>query len=79
MTIPLLGENLDPSGLSAEVDNGVLTLRIPVNPATKPRKIPVASTAEGGTGQDGLPEGSEQSRESSVESTEESTVGAGTR
>jgi HSP20 family protein len=70
-----LGENLDPSGLSAEVDSGVLTLRIPVNPATKPRKIPVASTVEGGTAQDGLPEGSEQSGESS----EESTVGAGSR
>jgi HSP20 family protein len=66
-----LGENLDPSGLSAEVDTGVLTLRIPVNPATKPRKIPVASTVEGGTTQDGLPEGSEQS--------EESSVGAGSR
>lgn len=66
-----LGENLDPSGLSAEVDAGVLTLRIPVNPATKPRKIPVTTTAEGGTAQDSLPEGSEQS--------EESSVGAGSR
>ncbi|MDD7968100.1 Hsp20/alpha crystallin family protein [Actinomycetospora sp. DW7H6] len=72
-----LGENLDPSGLSAEVDTGVLTLRIPVNPATKPRKIPVASTVEGSTGQDGLPEGSQQSEGS--RQSEESAVGAGSR
>jgi HSP20 family protein len=58
-----LGDNLDPSGLSAEVDNGVLTLRIPVNQATQPRRIPVASGTEGG----------EQSRESTPESTPGST------
>src|ERR1700712_488419 len=66
-----LGENLDPSGLSAEVDGGVLTLRIPVNPASEPRKIAVGSTVEGGTAQDSVPEGNEQS--------EDSSVGAGSR
>jgi hypothetical protein len=49
----------------------VLTLRVPVSPESKPRKIAVGSTDEGGTAQDSLPEGSEQS--------EDSPVGAGSR
>jgi len=66
-----LGENLDPSGLSAAVDSGVLTLRVPVNAASAPRRVPVASTAEEGAGQGDGAEGSTQP--------EESSVGAGSR
>ena len=61
-----LGENLDPSGLSAAVDAGVLTLRIPVDPESKPRRI-----ALGSSGEDSTAGGSER--------TEDSTVGAGSR
>ncbi|WP_018335383.1 Hsp20/alpha crystallin family protein [Actinomycetospora chiangmaiensis] len=65
-----LGENLDPSGLSAEVASGVLTLRIPVSEASKPRKIAVSSTAEG----DGTPD---ESAEHSASA--DTPVGAGSR
>jgi HSP20 family protein len=67
-----LGDNLDPSGLSAEVDAGVLTLRIPVDPQTKPRRIDVGSTAENGGARQDLPESSDRSEDNS-------TVGAGSR
>ncbi|WP_410479337.1 Hsp20/alpha crystallin family protein [Pseudonocardia sp. H11422] len=38
-----LGENLDPSGLSADMDNGVLTMTIPVSETSKPRRIQLGS------------------------------------
>jgi HSP20 family protein len=42
-----LGENLDPSKMTAQVDHGVLTLTVPVSEASKPRKIPIGA-ANGG-------------------------------
>ena len=38
-----LGENLDAGQLSAEFNDGVLLLRIPVTEASKPRKVQIAS------------------------------------
>lgn len=53
-----LGENLDPSGMSADLADGVLTLRIPVSEESKPRRVPLGSSGTepsrveaGGTGQ----------------------------
>ena len=43
-----LGETLDSERIEATCDNGVLTLRIPVAEAAKPRKVSIAS---GGNGQ----------------------------
>jgi HSP20 family protein len=42
-----LGENLDPSKMTAQVDHGVLTLTVPVSEASKPRKIAIGA-AKGG-------------------------------
>ena len=42
-----LGDNLDPSKLTAGCERGVLTLTIPVSEASKPRKIQVGSAKEG--------------------------------
>jgi HSP20 family protein len=39
-----LGDNLDPDGLTADLANGVLTLRIPVSEASKPRRVALASS-----------------------------------
>ncbi|MEK6441374.1 Hsp20/alpha crystallin family protein [Pseudonocardia sp. T1-2H] len=39
-----LGENLDPSGLTADMDNGVLIMRIPVSEASKPRRVSLGSS-----------------------------------
>jgi HSP20 family protein len=39
----LLGENLDPSGLSGSYDRGVLTIMIPVSKAAQPRKVPISA------------------------------------
>nr|WP_211177573.1 Hsp20/alpha crystallin family protein [Pseudonocardia acidicola] len=36
-----LGENLDPGRLSADLENGVLNLRIPVSEQSKPRRVPL--------------------------------------
>ena len=44
-----LGDNLDPNGLTADLANGVLTLRIPVSEASKPRRIALASSERDGT------------------------------
>ncbi|MDT0301299.1 Hsp20/alpha crystallin family protein [Streptomonospora wellingtoniae] len=41
-----LSDNLDASGLTANAENGVLTLRIPVAESSKPRKVEVGSQAE---------------------------------
>ena len=41
-----LGDNLDTAQLSAEFNNGVLLLRIPVAEASKPRKVEIASRGE---------------------------------
>ncbi len=38
-----LGEGLDADGIEADYSDGVLTLRIPVAPQAKPRKISVGS------------------------------------
>jgi HSP20 family protein len=42
-----LGDNLDPGGLTADLDNGVLIMRIPVSEASKPRRVALSSS-EGG-------------------------------
>jgi HSP20 family protein len=42
-----LGEGLDPDGIRADYDQGVLTLTVPVAEAARPRKVQVQS---GGTG-----------------------------
>jgi HSP20 family protein len=41
-----LGDNLDPSGLSADLSDGVLRLTIPVSEASKPRRIQLGSQSE---------------------------------
>jgi HSP20 family protein len=38
-----LGETLDPEGVEASYESGVLTLRIPVHEAAKPRKVEISS------------------------------------
>lgn len=38
-----LGENLDPSNLTANCESGLLTLQIPVAEASKPRKIEIGA------------------------------------
>ena len=38
-----LGEDIDAGGIAAELQNGVLTLRLPKAAERKPRKIPVKS------------------------------------
>ena len=43
-----LGDNLDPDGLTADLANGVLTLRIPVSEASKPRRVALASSERDG-------------------------------
>ncbi|MFB6718932.1 Hsp20/alpha crystallin family protein [Kribbella sp. NPDC056345] len=47
-----LGDTLDADGISAEYDNGVLTLKIPVAARAKPRKISI--TGRTGTEQQQL-------------------------
>jgi HSP20 family protein len=44
-----LGETLDSEHIAASCDNGVLTLRIPVAEAAKPRKVEISSTGNGGS------------------------------
>jgi HSP20 family protein len=39
-----LGEDPDPDGLTADISNGVLTLRIPISAASKPRRIALGSS-----------------------------------
>ena len=41
----LLGESLDTDGLEADYDQGVLTLRIPVAEAAKPRRVEITKSA----------------------------------
>lgn len=41
-----LGDNLDPGGLTADLADGVLTLRIPVSESSRPRRVPLASSAQ---------------------------------
>lgn len=42
----VLGDNLDTGNISANYDDGVLSLRIPVAEEAKPRKVPISSKAE---------------------------------
>ena len=42
-----LGDNLDPSKMTASCERGVLTLTIPVSEASKPRKVEISSADEG--------------------------------
>ncbi len=42
-----LGETLDSERIQASCDNGVLTLRIPVAEAAKPRKVEISSSGSG--------------------------------
>lgn len=44
-----LGDTVDASQISAELDKGVLTLHLPVAAAAKPRRIEVASAAQPAT------------------------------
>ena len=41
-----LGDNLDSSQLAAGFEHGVLTLRIPVSEASKPRRVEIGSSGE---------------------------------
>ncbi len=41
-----LPDSLDEANLSANLANGVLTIRIPKRPSAKPRRIPIAGGAE---------------------------------
>ena len=41
-----LGDNLDPTKLSAACDHGVLTLTIPVSERSKPRKVEIDTAGE---------------------------------
>jgi HSP20 family protein len=43
----LLGESLDTDRLEADYDHGVLTLRIPVAEAAKPRRVEITKSAGG--------------------------------
>lgn len=42
-----LGETLDAENIEASCDNGVLTLRIPVAEAAKPRKVEITQSGDG--------------------------------
>ncbi|MBY8882628.1 Hsp20/alpha crystallin family protein [Actinacidiphila acidipaludis] len=42
----VLSDTLDPEGISADYDAGVLTLRIPVAEKAKPRKIAIAHSGD---------------------------------
>ncbi len=42
----MLSDTLDPAGISADYDSGVLTLRIPVAEKAKPRKIAVGHNGD---------------------------------
>ena len=44
-----LGETLDSERIQATCENGVLTLRIPVAEAAKPRKVEISSSGNGGS------------------------------
>jgi len=44
-----LGDNLDPSRLSADLHDGVLRLTIPVSEDSKPRRIPLGSASSTGS------------------------------
>jgi HSP20 family protein len=44
-----LGEGLDPEGIHATYDQGVLTVSIPVAEKAKPRKIEITSSGDGQT------------------------------
>ena len=48
-----LGEGLDPDGVSADYDHGVLTVTIPVAEKAKPRKVEVGVGAGAGAGTNG--------------------------
>jgi HSP20 family protein len=50
----LLGETVDTDRLEADYDQGVLTLRIPVVEAVKPRRVPITKS---GSGQRAIVEG----------------------
>jgi HSP20 family protein len=43
----MLGESLDTDSLEADYDQGVLTLRIPVAEAAKPRRVEITKSAGG--------------------------------
>jgi HSP20 family protein len=49
----LLGENLDPGGLSGSYDRGVLTITIPVSKAAQPRKVPISAQSTTSSAQQG--------------------------
>ncbi|MEE1787093.1 Hsp20/alpha crystallin family protein [Streptomyces sp. SP17BM10] len=42
----VLSDTLDPDGISADYDSGVLTLRIPVAERAKPRKIAISHSGD---------------------------------
>jgi HSP20 family protein len=64
----LLGENLDPGRLTADLDRGVLVLTIPVAEESKPRRVEIHAAPHGqerlesGDGQRERGEASEQGR-----------------
>jgi HSP20 family protein len=42
----VLGDNLDTGNISANYDDGVLALQIPVAEEAKPRRVPISSKSE---------------------------------
>jgi HSP20 family protein len=68
-----LGENLDPGGLTADMDNGVLTMRVPVSEASKPRRVSLGSSE---TSQEnaGSTEGDRASTSASTSASENATT-----
>lgn len=42
-----LGDSLDSSRLSADIGNGVLTLRVPVDESSKPRRVEISTAPAG--------------------------------
>jgi HSP20 family protein len=68
-----LGENLDSGGLTADMDNGVLTLRIPVSEESKPRRVSLGSS-ESSQENAGSTEGDRASTAKSTSASETATT-----
>ena len=69
----LLGDNLDANRLQADLTDGVLTLRIPVSEASRPRRIELGSRREigdqGGQGSSATSDGASDTRSDTASDT----------
>jgi HSP20 family protein len=70
-----LGDNLDVDRMTADTDNGVLTLTIPVSEKSKPRKIPLGSTDSSGASEQGMEATAGSPAEATAGSPAEATTG----